>query len=131
MIKRWVPRILLAATVTIGIAVAFTWWQDRGLKVVEERLEAEDAAGALAAVDRFLDQHPNHSRAIRLRARSLVVLGKPEEALRLFAEVGADKPDAVRAWAKAYLALGQFDPALQVLESLAQIEGLRPAQPQH
>ena len=100
MIKRWVPRILLAAAVTIGIAVAFTWWQDRGLKVVEDRLEAEDAAGALAAVDRFLDQHP-------------------------------DKPDAVRAWAKAYLALGQFDPALQALESLAQIEGLRPAQPQH
>jgi len=59
------------------------------------------------------------------------VLGKLEEALHLFAEVGADKPDAVRAWAKAYLALGQFDPALQALESLAQIEGLRPAQPQH
>jgi len=73
MIKRWVPRILLAAAVTIGIAVAFTWWQDRGLKVFEDRLEAEDAAGALAAVDRFLDQHPNHSRAIRLRARSPVV----------------------------------------------------------
>ena len=122
MIKRWLPRVLLAAAATIGVVVALAWWQDRGLIVVEDRLASGDAAGALAAADRFLDKHPNHSRAVRLRARSLVVLGKAEEALPLFAEVGADEPDDLRAWAKAYSSLGQFEPALQILTSLEKIE---------
>jgi tetratricopeptide (TPR) repeat protein len=119
---RWIRIVLLAgvlAAVSIGTLL---WWQSRGLKLVEDRLAAGDAPGALAAVDAYLDSHPHNSRALRMRARALVELERPEDAAHIFYQVGADQPEDLLAWAKAHVRLGQFSPALQILESLQKIE---------
>jgi tetratricopeptide (TPR) repeat protein len=73
-------------------------------------------------VDAYLDSHPHHSRALRLRARALLELERPQDAAHIFYQVGADQPEDLRAWAKAHVRMAQFSQALQILESLQKIE---------
>jgi tetratricopeptide (TPR) repeat protein len=120
--RRWLPRIIVAGGVTIGIVAALIWFQERGLEEVELRLESGDVEGALAAVDYYLEKRPTDERGIALRARTLVLAGYPQEAARLFEQVGAAEIEDLRAWSTALLTIGQWDRALPILDRIAQVE---------
>jgi hypothetical protein len=84
------------------------WWSERGLRVAEWQLESGDAAGALATVDEYLRSQGGAESALALKARVLVKLGQPAEALRLIERVGAASVPEMRAYAEASLMLQRF-----------------------
>ncbi len=94
------------------------WWNERGLRVAEWQLDSGDAAGALATVDEYLDAQGSTESALALKARILVKLGQPAEALRLIERVGAASIPEMRAYAQAALMLQRWTAALPVLEHL-------------
>jgi len=49
---------------------------------------------ALAVVDRALTLHPQHVRALRMRALSLAFMNRPDEALAVLASALASDPDS-------------------------------------
>jgi len=120
--KRWWPRLLLSAGLAAAAVLAIIFWQERGLRGIEKRLQAGDVAGALTLVDEFLTAHPGHGRATTLRARVLLAAGRAEEAVPLFEQAGAAEPDDLRAWSAALLYLDQPEQALPILERLLQFE---------
>ncbi|MFN5199097.1 MAG: tetratricopeptide repeat protein [Planctomyces sp.] len=98
------------------------WWNERGLRVAEWQLESGDAAGALATVDEYLETQGGTESGLALKARVLVKLGQPAEALRLIERVGAASVPEMRAYAQASLMLQRWTSALPVLEHLVKLE---------
>lgn len=115
-------RLLVGLLVAFGLSGAvlfgFLWWEERPLKRADRYLEAGDARRALDVVDAFLAEHPQHSRALALKARSLVSLGRPAQAIDLFHRVGAADDREARAWARALVELKQWDAARRILDGL-------------
>ncbi len=100
----------------------FFWWEDKPLRQAEWHLRNKEAATALELADGFLRTHRDHGKAIALKARALVQLKRPEEAARLFDQVGAATEEEMQACADAYLMLERWAQALSVLEYLVQLK---------
>lgn len=105
---------VLASCLLIGIF----WWQEGPLREAADLLNRNEPAQALLAVDGFLRDHPLHGKAMSLRARTLVALGQPAEAIRLFERVGTSNMQELHAWSQALLQLERWREALPVLEHL-------------
>ena len=105
--------VLLCVAGGIGATV---WWQERPLRVVAELLQGGDLQGALGEVERFLQDHPDHERALALKARIFVEQGRSQQAIDLFERVGASEPQDLHAWAKALLQLEQWSLVIPLLE---------------
>ncbi|MFM7867477.1 MAG: tetratricopeptide repeat protein [Planctomycetaceae bacterium] len=119
--RRSVRRLLffLVPVLLGGLSLLLIpWWSERGLRVAEWQLESGDAAGALATVDEYLRSQGGAESALALKARVLVKLGQPAEALRLIERVGAASVPEMRAYAEASLMLQRWTGALPVLEHL-------------
>jgi tetratricopeptide (TPR) repeat protein len=105
---------ILAAT---GLAIVF-WWQEQALRQATLYLEDGDPNKALFTVDAFLREHPEHSEAMSLRARILVAVGQPRQAIDLFARFGVTNSKETHALAQALLQLERWREALPLLEHL-------------
>lgn len=115
---RAVLALLVIVAVTGGFLAGFVWWEERPLGRARDLLEAGEPHRAMAAIDRFLREHPGHGGALTLKARAFVDLGQPAAAIDLFERVGAADPEAMHDWARALLHQQQWTAALPVLEYL-------------
>ncbi len=122
------PLLLLPAGVAAGIA-GILWWQERPLRQAESLLVSDDSDGpaqALRIVDEWLLSNGEQGAVQALKARILVRLGDPAGALRILQQVGADRPEEMRAWIEACLLLERWTSALPVLEHLVRLQPNNP-----
>lgn len=118
------PRGTRSAGVQLGIVLLLAiggiwgtlWWQDRPIRTAAHHIEKGNFQAAYQLLSDFLQQHPNDERALALKARILVQIGQPQQAIKLFERVGASDPKDMHAWAQAYLRLEQWTAALPMLE---------------
>lgn len=105
------------------------WWQERPLRQAEALLVSGTSTGpaqALKILDKWLQNNRDSGAGKALRARILVRLGDPAEALRLLQQVGADKVEEMQAWTEACLLLERWTSALPVLEYLKNLQPENP-----
>lgn len=114
--RRFGCLLLLAALLSIAGIYGVIWWQERPLSMAAELNEQGEPSKAMEIIDEFLREHPQHGRALSLRARVLVSLNQPARAIDLFERVGAPEAEDMHAWAKALLQLERWSEALPVLE---------------
>jgi tetratricopeptide (TPR) repeat protein len=87
---------------------------------VEGQLDAADAARSMAALDGWLEEHPDDARALRWKGEALSQLGRREEALTaLDRSLALDPANPwARAWkGEALLALGMLKEARTELDA--------------
>lgn len=112
--RRW-----LFAAVAVLAAVAATWfmlaYEERPLVNAASEFQAGKYSRALGWANYYLEGRPDDSRALMWKARALVELNRPVEALEIFERVKAATFDEVHAWAKAYLLHQQWTRALPIL----------------
>jgi tetratricopeptide (TPR) repeat protein len=106
----------VAVVVAGGTVPAFLYWQERPLRQAREALAAGNAEAALGRVTEYLLKHPRDSQALAFRARVLVLLGRPDEAIVWYERIGAAEVDDLHAWARAYLFREQYSRAVPVLQ---------------
>ena len=108
-----------------GIAVALfvagglwgtLWWQERPIRLADSQLRAGQRDAAYETIGQFLHDHPDHHRALAIKARILVEEGNSQAALNIFDRVGASEPQDVHALAKALLHQERWSQALPLLE---------------
>ena len=121
--RLWALRLGVAAIAATSVASGFVWWRDRPLREARGALERGEADYAMFRVTEFLDRRSRDARALAIRARALVALGRPADALALFDLVGAASADELHAWAQAYLMLEQWSRALPLLRRVRQMDG--------
>lgn len=120
--SRWLGvRHLLTLIVLTGVLAAtglaaMVWWQERPLRQATAYLDHGDPTSALSTIDAFLRNHPLHGGAMSLRARTLVAVGRPIQAIDLFERFGGSNPKEIHAWAQALLQLNRWRDALPLLE---------------
>lgn len=127
-LRQFGPLLLLPAGVAAGIA-GILWWQERPLRQAESLLVSDDSDGpaqALRIVDEWLLSNGEQGAVQALKARILVRLGDPAGALRILQQVGADRPEEMRAWIEACLLLERWTSALPVLEHLVRLQPNNP-----
>ncbi len=119
---RWLLYISVGSAVVVAGLWGTDWWRERPLAEIDRRLTNNESPLALKLTDQFLKTHPGHARAIALKARAFVQLGRPSEALQLIDQVGAASQADMRAYAQACLMLEKWMQALPVLEYLLQLD---------
>lgn len=128
--RRFGRRFWLFACVSLLAAGGATWlvlvYQERPLVYAAREFQAGKYARAVAWSNYYLEGRPDDSRALMWKARALVELNRPVEALAIFERVNAATFDEVHAWAKAYLLHQQWTRALPILTWAAT---LRPDDP--
>lgn len=92
------------------------WWQERPIRVAAKQLQAGQISAAYETIGGFLRDHPDHDRALAVKARILVEEGQSQQAISIFERVGASEPQDLHAWAKALLQQEQWSQALPLLE---------------
>jgi tetratricopeptide (TPR) repeat protein len=116
---------LLLAGVTVVAAVvcayAVAWYMERPLAMAESALVAGQPRRALELVVAYLEKDPENSRAQRLKARLLVMMNQPAEAIRIFEKVGVLTPTEMEAMARAYMLQEQWSAALPLLMKVAEL----------
>ena len=95
--------VFLAIATALGIVWGIERWQSWPLRQGETALAAGDPARAEAFAGFYLEGHPADQRGLSLQARALVALGRGQEAVAIYEEIGAASADDVHAWAAAYL----------------------------
>lgn len=119
--KSWLTgalRVVVVAAAGVGLTWGIMAWQERPVKEAIATLKAGKAKRALGLVDLYLASHPQDDRALAIRGRALVELGRGEEASAIFERVGAGPAEDVHAWAKSYLLQQNWSRAEPVLEHL-------------
>jgi tetratricopeptide (TPR) repeat protein len=114
--------VFVVLAFSAAAAAGLLHWQERPLRQAQEALARNDAPAALEHINQYLADHPEDSRALAVRARTLVALEQPVEALAWFERVGAASPEDLQAWAGAYLMLQQYSQALPLLERVVELQ---------
>lgn len=122
----WIAVAVAASAIALAIAVAIPYWQEQPLREARRELARGNAARGLALADYFLDLYPGHGRGLELRARALAELGRAEESVTLYEQVGAASADDLHAWARGYLLQESWSRAAPLLE---QVLRMQPDQP--
>lgn len=121
--RRGMRPLILLIVITAGMGGlgtwGFLWWQERPLRQATAFLEDGEPEQALSVIDEFLRDHPKQGAAMSLRARILVALAQPTQAIDLFERFGASNPKEIHAWAQGLLQLRRWREALTVLEHLS------------
>lgn len=112
---RWLILCLIVLAAAAGAAGLVLYWQEGELREAQRELHSGDPERALALVTYFLDSHPEHGRALALKARALTAIGRAGEAIELYEKVGAASAEDVHAWARAYLMRQSWSRALPLL----------------
>lgn len=124
-------RVFVSALIVIAftgsVIGGIVWWQDRPLREASRLLSRGDYRRSLQLSTQFLARHPDDSRAMILKARSLSALDRHPEAESLFEQVALqsngfpDDVEALRAWATSLLQLKRWPRAVAILETLSNI----------
>jgi tetratricopeptide (TPR) repeat protein len=114
--------------VIVAVAV---WWRDRPLAEAERSLEEGGANRALEAAEAFLTSHPGNGRALSVKGRALVNLGRWDEASEIFSQVNVQSPDDIRAWATALVNRQRWSEAMPLLQRLLELEANDPLALRH
>jgi Flp pilus assembly protein TadD len=114
--RRRAAWIVVVAVLALGVTMAVAWWQERPLADAEAALASGNVKRATQLVGEFLDRRPENSRALALKARILVQMGRPSEAIGIFDRIGAASPDDEHALARALLMQQEWSTALPLLE---------------
>lgn len=126
--RSWLRSLSLLLLLPCGAAAGIfgvLWWQERPLRQAEALLLSGTPTGpaqALKIVDAWLRSNGDSGSGQALKARILVRLGDPDQALRILQQVGADEVTEMQAWTEACLLLERWTSALPVLEHLAKLQ---------
>jgi len=120
--RRVLALFLIACGVLCVSIWGITWWDEQPIRTARSLLDADQPDDALKTIDDFLKDHRDHSAAVALKARALSRLGRAAEAVRLFDQVGAARRDEMKDCSHAYLTLGQWVQAREVLEYLVTLD---------
>ena len=116
---RLLTTIFAASILAIGIVILAVWYQqDRPLREVEAALKSGRTADAMTKVGVYLKEHPQDVKALNLKARILVEIGRLPDAIGIFRRIGAVDVADLHAWAKAHLLREEWSEALPVLQQL-------------
>ena len=118
-VRRLLTLIVITGVLAATVLTAMVWWQERPLRQATAYLDQNDPTSALSTIDAFLRDHPLHGTAMSLRARTLVAVGRPIQAIDLFERFGGSNPKEIHAWAQALLQLDRMREALPLLEHVA------------
>lgn len=111
-------RLSLLFLVPTAALVASLWWRDPALAKAEIRLDEGAADVALAEADVVLARRPRNERALSLKARALVELGRWDEAIHIFSQISVQSSKDMRACAIALVHRQRWNEALPLLEKL-------------
>jgi tetratricopeptide (TPR) repeat protein len=125
---RLVLLVLVLAAVIVAIAV---WWRDRRLAEAERSLEEGGASRALDAAEAFLAAHPGNGRALSVKGRALVDLGRWDEASETFSQVNVQSREEMQAWATALVNRQRWSEAMPVLLRLLELDADDPLALRH
>ncbi len=114
--------VFLAIATALGIVWGIERWQSWPLRQGETALAAGDPARAEAFAGFYLEGHPADPRGLSLQARALVALGRGQEAVAIYEEIGAASADDVHAWAAAYLLTESWSRASHLLEQFLRMQ---------
>jgi tetratricopeptide (TPR) repeat protein len=103
---------------TLGGIGGVVWWQERPLRLAEAALIRGDAREALRLVNASLTSNSVDERALGIKGRALVALGRWDEAISVFSRVGAANNEELHALAQALLHRQSWSAALPILEQL-------------
>jgi predicted Zn-dependent protease len=95
------------------------------LAEARRRLDVDDRAGALDAIERVLTDDPDDASALAMKARIALRLGEPIEALELGEFMRLRAPDDYRGpltMGMALATLGRYREALHALDEAIEIE---------
>ena len=121
-LTRWGLLVVIAIAVVSGVLISISRRQERALAAVEQLLSKGDVSAATREVGTFQREYPADGRAIALRARILLKVGRPREAAQLFEQHGAATAVDLHAWAKCYLIQSQWSLAAPILTRFLQLE---------
>jgi tetratricopeptide (TPR) repeat protein len=116
---------LVAIVVSTGGAIGVAlWWEDRPLlDAIQESLESEEFAEALALANKHLKQFPNDILALEQKARALSGLRQWTEALPVLTrlnELSPDDGDILYELCACESELGYFAESVRCAERLSQ-----------
>jgi tetratricopeptide (TPR) repeat protein len=114
-IVRWFCGVIVLAIIAVAVAWGVVQWVERPLAEAEQAWAAGDYEQAAGLAGYFLDTHPNHTRAMVIKARALSRLGRAQEAAELFRRAGVEDVRDIHLLAESLLTLGQFMDALPLL----------------
>lgn len=103
---------------TIGGLGGLVWWQERPLRLAETALSHGDAREALRLVNASLTSNFADERALGIKGRAQVALGRWDEAIATFSRVGAANNEELHSLAQALLHRQRWTAALPILEQL-------------
>ncbi len=119
---RLLATICAASIFAIGMVIFIVWYQqDRPLRDVDAALKSGRTADAMTKVSAYLKDHPQDVKALNLKARILVELGRQPDAIRIFRRIGAVDVADLHAWAKAHLLREEWSEALPILQQLLKL----------
>ncbi len=124
--RKWLAWVVGILCVAVVIAYVGVWYQERPLAIAEVALERGDPRRAVEIVGTYLEKDPENSRALRLKARLLVMMNQPAEAIRLFEKVGVLSPAEMEAMARAYMMQEQWSAALPLLLKASELQPNNP-----
>ncbi|MFN9375389.1 MAG: tetratricopeptide repeat protein [Planctomycetaceae bacterium] len=119
-IRRLLSVLIGIPVITGGLLLGWLWWAERPLKAVERSLTQGDFRTALERVDTYLKGDPASSRALDLKAQSLVGLRRFPDALAIYERIGSDTVNGQRAWGEALLRMQRWTDALPLLRQVHQ-----------
>ena len=121
---RW--RFLSQLAVALLMAGAAVWVYlalvERPVTQAERALSLGNPKRSISLVDYYLASHPGDARALAIKARALVELQRPAEAIPIFDEIGAATVAELRALARAFLLQEQWSRAQPVLEHILRLK---------
>lgn len=126
LLTRWGLLVVIALVVVGGVLVSISRRQEQALSAVEQLLSKGEVSAAIREVGAFQREYPADGRAIALRARILLKVGRPREAAQLFEQHGAATAVDLHAWAKSYLLQSQWSLAAPILNRSLQLDPKNP-----
>ena len=119
-IRRLLSVLIGIPVITGALLLGWLWWAERPLKAVERSLTQGDFRTALERVENYLKGDPASSRALDLKAQSLVGLRRFPDALAIYERIGSDTVSGQRAWGEALLRMQRWTDALPLLRQVHQ-----------
>ncbi len=98
---------------------------DALMRMAREGLQGNDVAGALRKLDQLLTIDPDHSNALRLKGRILMMEGRHQEAIQPLSQLAELEPeniDACFSLSVCYKHLRQHDDAIRTGEKVAEAQ---------
>jgi tetratricopeptide (TPR) repeat protein len=119
---RRLTQLAVALACAAGAVWAYLAYVERPVKQAEQQLNLGNAKRSISLVDYYLVSHPQDARALAIKARALVELQRPAEAIPIFDEIGAATVADLRALARAFLLQEQWSRAQPVLEHILRLK---------